>query len=115
MAFATLVTRAVPVRLTGQDTIRGTFSQRHVALYDAHTGARFVPLEQVAAEHRASFNVFNSPLSENAAVAQIALRIMLPPALSSSLRGAKRRSNPCFRCRTMDCFASLAMTDQSLA
>src|SRR5207302_929209 len=67
LAFATLVTRAVPVRLTGQDTIRGTFSQRHLAFYDTRTGARFTPLAELAKNHEhTSFQVFNSPLSENA-------------------------------------------------
>jgi 2-oxoglutarate dehydrogenase E1 component len=69
LAFATLLADGVSVRLTGQDTIRGTFSQRHVALYDARTGARYIPLEQVAAQSgNATFRVFNSPLSESAAL-----------------------------------------------
>jgi 2-oxoglutarate dehydrogenase E1 component len=69
LAFASLLAEGVTIRLTGQDTIRGTFSQRHLALYDAQTGARFIPLEQVAADSAtASFRVFNSPLSENAAL-----------------------------------------------
>jgi 2-oxoglutarate dehydrogenase E1 component len=69
LAFATLLTDGVSIRLTGQDTIRGTFSQRHVALYDAQSGVRYTPLEAVAAQSaEATFRVFNSPLSENAAL-----------------------------------------------
>ena len=69
LAFATLLADGVSIRLTGQDTIRGTFSQRHLALYDAQSGMRYTPLEQVAAQSaKATFRVFNSPLSENAAV-----------------------------------------------
>ena len=61
LAFASLVTTGVPVRLSGQDSVRGTFSQRHLTFYDARTGAPFTPL---AALHGASFEVVNSPLSE---------------------------------------------------
>ena len=66
LAFATLLTEGVPIRLSGQDTIRGTFSQRHLSFYDARTGAPFTPLEQIARQHQASFQALNSPLSENA-------------------------------------------------
>jgi 2-oxoglutarate dehydrogenase E1 component len=66
LAFASLIVDGVPIRLTGQDTIRGTFSQRHLAFYDARTGAPYVPLEHLAGSARAPFTVFNSPLSENA-------------------------------------------------
>ena len=65
LAFASLLEEGVPVRLTGQDTARGTFSQRHAALWDAATGERFVPLQHVPGA-RASFEVHNSPLSEYA-------------------------------------------------
>jgi 2-oxoglutarate dehydrogenase E1 component len=63
LAFASLVTTGVPVRLSGQDTVRGTFSQRHLTFYDARTGAPFTPL---AALQGALFEVVNSPLSETA-------------------------------------------------
>jgi 2-oxoglutarate dehydrogenase E1 component len=66
LAFGTLLYEDVPIRLTGQDALRGTFSQRHLAFYDTRTGERFVPLEREASN--ASFSVFNSPLSENAAL-----------------------------------------------
>jgi 2-oxoglutarate dehydrogenase E1 component len=67
LAFATLVTAGVPVRLSGQDTVRGTFSQRHLAFYDTRTGAPFTPLTSLP-DQKASFEVYNSPLSESAAV-----------------------------------------------
>jgi 2-oxoglutarate dehydrogenase E1 component len=67
LAFATLLRDGVPIRLTGQDAIRGTFSQRHLTFYDADTGRPFTPLEALPSA-RASFDVRNSPLSENAAL-----------------------------------------------
>ncbi len=63
LAFASLLEDGVPIRLTGQDTVRGTFSQRHAALYDAQTGERYVPLQNIP-QAKASFAVYNSPLSE---------------------------------------------------
>ena len=65
LAFAGLITDGVPVRLTGQDTVRGTFSQRHLTFYDTRTGAAFTPLAALPGQ-RASFDAYNSPLSENA-------------------------------------------------
>ncbi len=63
LAFASLLEDGVPIRLTGQDTVRGTFSQRHAALYDVQTGERYVPLQNIP-QAEASFAVHNSPLSE---------------------------------------------------
>ena len=63
LAFATLLREGTPIRLTGQDTVRGTFSQRHAGLWDANTGARHVPLQHLPGS-RASFELHNSPLSE---------------------------------------------------
>ena len=65
LAFATLLREGAPIRLTGQDTVRGTFSQRHAGLWDAKTGARHVPLQHLPGS-RASFELHNSPLSEYA-------------------------------------------------
>ena len=45
LAFASILSDGTPIRLTGQDTERGTFSQRHLVLHDATTGARWVPLQ----------------------------------------------------------------------
>ena len=67
LAFATLLRDGTPVRLTGQDTVRGTFSQRHAGLWDAKTGARHVPLQHLPGS-RASFELHNSPLSEYASL-----------------------------------------------
>ncbi|MFN9276625.1 MAG: multifunctional oxoglutarate decarboxylase/oxoglutarate dehydrogenase thiamine pyrophosphate-binding subunit/dihydrolipoyllysine-residue succinyltransferase subunit [Planctomycetota bacterium] len=67
LAFACLVTAGVPVRLAGQDCGRGTFSQRHAALYDAANGKRHVALNQLAAG-QAPFTVIDSLLSEEAAL-----------------------------------------------
>jgi 2-oxoglutarate dehydrogenase E1 component len=64
LAFATILADGVPIRLTGEDVERGTFSQRHAVFHDADTGRRFIPLQQFA-QARASFEVHNSALSEN--------------------------------------------------
>ncbi|HJZ93335.1 MAG TPA: 2-oxoglutarate dehydrogenase E1 component [Gemmataceae bacterium] len=65
LAFGTLLTEGTSVRLTGQDTRRGTFSQRHATLVDATTGARHVPLEGLAKDP-AYFAIYDSLLSEEA-------------------------------------------------
>jgi 2-oxoglutarate dehydrogenase E1 component len=65
LAFASLLADGIPIRLSGQDSERGTFSHRHAVLYDAGSGARHVAL-QALPQARASFAIYNSPLSENA-------------------------------------------------
>jgi 2-oxoglutarate dehydrogenase E1 component len=67
LAFAVTLEDGTPIRLTGEDVGRGTFSHRHAILQDAETGAPFVPLQHLQTA-RASFEIHNSPLSENAAV-----------------------------------------------
>ncbi len=67
LAFATIVADGTPIRLTGQDAERGTFSQRHAVFHDEETGALFTPL-QALPQARAAFEVFNSPLTEAAAL-----------------------------------------------
>jgi len=67
LAFASLVCHGVPVRLTGQDSERGTFAHRHLVLHDAETGERYTPIQHLPAA-TASLEVYNSPLSEFAAV-----------------------------------------------
>ncbi|HEX5071321.1 MAG TPA: 2-oxoglutarate dehydrogenase E1 component [Vicinamibacterales bacterium] len=67
LAFATILADGTPIRLTGEDVERGTFSHRHAVLYDANDGHRFVPLQGIA-QSRAAFEIRNSPLSENAAI-----------------------------------------------
>jgi 2-oxoglutarate dehydrogenase E1 component len=67
LAFASLLVEGIPIRLTGQDTERGTFSHRHLVLHDQQTGERYTPMKNLA-EAKASFEVHNSPLSEAAAL-----------------------------------------------
>src|SRR5207245_517175 len=68
LALASLVTDGRPVRMTGQDTERGTFSHRHLVLHDAKTGETWMPLQHLS-KAKASFELYNSPLSEYACVA----------------------------------------------
>jgi 2-oxoglutarate dehydrogenase E1 component len=63
LAFGTLLKQGVPVRLTGQDSRRGTFNQRHAALIDIETEEEYVPLEKLATAPT-WFEIYNSPLSE---------------------------------------------------
>jgi multifunctional 2-oxoglutarate metabolism enzyme len=63
LAFGSLLALGVPVRLTGQDTERGTFSQRHAVLHDSKTGERWCPLASLR-DANAPFELHNSPLSE---------------------------------------------------
>jgi 2-oxoglutarate decarboxylase len=65
LAFGSLVLEGTPVRLSGQDSGRGTFSQRHLELYDSDTGERYIPLRNLSRE-QARFDVFDSSLSEYA-------------------------------------------------
>jgi 2-oxoglutarate dehydrogenase E1 component len=67
LAFASILEDGTPIRLTGEDVERGTFSQRHAVLHDAATGDTHVPL-QALPQAKAAFEIHNSPLSENAAV-----------------------------------------------
>jgi 2-oxoglutarate dehydrogenase E1 component len=63
LAFASLLAEGTPIRLSGQDAERGTFSQRHLTLHDVETGATFIPLAHID-QASAPFEVYNSPLSE---------------------------------------------------
>ncbi len=65
VAFASLLEAGTPVRLTGQDSQRGTFNQRHSVLIDTETEARYVPLAHMS-EGQGRFEVYNSMLSEAA-------------------------------------------------
>ena len=65
LAFGSLVMEGTPVRLSGQDSGRGTFSQRHLAFYDHENGERYVPLRHMSPD-QATFDVFDSSLSEYA-------------------------------------------------
>jgi 2-oxoglutarate dehydrogenase E1 component len=63
LAFGSLLSQGVPIRLTGQDCRRGTFNQRHAALIDIETEEEIVPLQKLS-QGDAWFEIFNSPLSE---------------------------------------------------
>src|SRR5690606_28577096 len=63
LAFGTLLREGFPVRLSGQDSGRGTFSQRHAILYDQTTEERYIPLNHLHPD-QAPFEVVDSPLSE---------------------------------------------------
>ncbi len=63
LAFGSLLSEGVHVRLTGQDTERGTFSHRHLVLHDENTGLRYCPMQNLD-DASAPFELYNSPLSE---------------------------------------------------
>src|SRR2546425_10369025 len=67
LAFASLLVDGggTPIRLTGQDTERGTFSQRHLVLHDIQTGKRHAPIQHLP-DAKSPFELHNSPLSEYA-------------------------------------------------
>jgi multifunctional 2-oxoglutarate metabolism enzyme len=65
LAFGSLVCEGTPVRLSGQDCARGTFSQRHAVVTDLHTGIPFIPLQNISKD-QAHFEVYDSLLSEAA-------------------------------------------------
>ena len=67
LALATILADGIPIRLTGEDVQRGTFSHRHAVYHDADSGKVFVPLQEFA-QARAPFEIYNSPLSENGAI-----------------------------------------------
>jgi multifunctional 2-oxoglutarate metabolism enzyme len=63
LAFGSLLTEGVHIRLTGQDTERGTFSHRHLVLHDENTGLEYTPMQHLE-DASAPFELYNSPLSE---------------------------------------------------
>ncbi len=65
LAFASILADGIPIRLTGQDVGRGTFSHRHAVVTDTETGEQYIPLRQIPGT-RASFDIYNSPLTESA-------------------------------------------------
>ncbi|MBF8378888.1 2-oxoglutarate dehydrogenase E1 component [Alicyclobacillus mali] len=67
LAFGTILRSGTPIRMSGQDSERGTFGQRHLVLHDANTNARYAPLQHLPGA-KASFVVYNSPLSETAVI-----------------------------------------------
>ncbi len=67
LAYATLLEDGIPIRLSGQDSERGTFAHRQLMFHDPETGETYAPMQHIP-EANASFEVYNSPLSEYAAV-----------------------------------------------
>ncbi|WNQ13348.1 2-oxoglutarate dehydrogenase E1 component [Paenibacillus aurantius] len=63
LAFAAILADGRPIRLSGQDSERGTFAHRNLVLHDPETGDRFCPLHRLP-QAKAAFGVYNSPLSE---------------------------------------------------
>ena len=63
LAFGTLLTEGIPVRLSGQDSQRGTFSHRHAAIVIEDTDVKYFPLNNIA-PNQAPFTIYNSPLNE---------------------------------------------------
>jgi len=63
LAFASLVKSGIPVRLSGEDSRRGTFNQRHSVLIDTENEREYVPLENIA-PNQARCQIYDSPLSE---------------------------------------------------
>lgn len=63
LAFATILADGKPIRITGQDAERATFAHRNLVLHDTESGATYCPLHELP-EAKASFAIFNSPLSE---------------------------------------------------
>ncbi|HEX2162031.1 MAG TPA: multifunctional oxoglutarate decarboxylase/oxoglutarate dehydrogenase thiamine pyrophosphate-binding subunit/dihydrolipoyllysine-residue succinyltransferase subunit, partial [Thermoleophilaceae bacterium] len=81
LAFASLLALGVPIRLTGQDSERGTFSQRHLVLHDAESGDGYTPLAHLQSA-AAPFELHNSPLSETACLGfEYGYSIQCPDAL----------------------------------
>jgi 2-oxoglutarate dehydrogenase E1 component len=81
LAFGALLVEGTPLRLTGQDTERGTFSQRHLVLHDAKDGRRYAPIQHLPGA-RAPFELHNSPLSELACLGfEYGYAVQAPEAL----------------------------------
>jgi 2-oxoglutarate dehydrogenase E1 component len=81
LAFASILAEGTPIRLTGQDTARGTFSHRHAVLVDPQSGVHLSPLAELP-QARASFAVYNSPLTEAATLGfEYGYTVLAPEAL----------------------------------
>ena len=66
MAYASLLNEGFPIRITGQDVRRGTFSHRHACVFDSKTGMGFIPLSEIAKNNNTRFDIYDSLLSEEA-------------------------------------------------
>lgn len=67
LAYASILSDGTPIRLTGQDCERGTFSHRHAVLHDSESGKQYIPLQTIK-HAAATFEIHNSPLTENACI-----------------------------------------------
>ena len=66
MAYGSLLQEGYPIRMTGQDVRRGTFSHRHACVFDKETGDGYIPLSKIARDHNTRFDIYDSLLSEEA-------------------------------------------------
>ena len=66
MSYASLLSEGYPIRITGQDVRRGTFSHRHACVFDQETGDGYIPLSKIARDHNTRFDIYDSLLSEEA-------------------------------------------------
>jgi 2-oxoglutarate dehydrogenase E1 component len=81
LAFASLLEDGIPIRLSGQDTERGTFAHRHAVFHDPRTGEMYAPIQHLPGA-AASFEIYNSPLSEYAPLAfEYGYSVAAPEAL----------------------------------
>lgn len=81
LAFASILADGTPIRISGEDTARGTFSQRHAVWHDADSGVTHTPLADLP-QASAAFEVVNSPLTENATLAfEFGLNLQAPERL----------------------------------
>jgi len=67
LAFASILADGTPIRMSGEDVERGTFSQRHAVFHSVDKQRTYTPLQKIP-QAKASFEIINSPLSENAAI-----------------------------------------------
>lgn len=69
LAYASLLSEGYPIRLTGQDVRRGTFSHRHACVFDKESGDGHIPLFEIAKKNNTKFDIYDSLLSEEAVLA----------------------------------------------
>ena len=69
LAYASLLEEGYPIRITGQDVWRGTFSHRHACVFDSDSGMGFIPLSEIAEKNNTKFDIYDSLLSEEAVLA----------------------------------------------